>query len=85
MSEWKSWSRQFERDMRDAAESVREAFAAGDPGVIAEGAVDFARTIVECAVAPVAVLLGGLPQAMDIPSWGSGHRRRDGREWDDGA
>lgn len=84
MSEWKSWSKQFERDMRDAAESVRAAFAASDLDDIAGGATEFARTIVECAVTPVAAFLGGLPRAMDIESC-KGARRSPGRAWDDEA
>ena len=69
MHEWKTWSEQFERDMRDALESVRDAVDAGDPQVMAEGAVEFAQTILECAVAPVAAMLGGLPRSMDFASW----------------
>jgi hypothetical protein len=84
MSEWKSWSKQFERDMREAAEGVREAFASGDPHDIAEGAAEFAQTIVECAVTPVAAFLGGLPRAMDLGSW-KGARAWSRGAWDDEA
>lgn len=83
MSEWKTWSRQFERDIRDAMESVRDAIEAGDPRVMAEGAVEFAQTILECAIAPVAAMLGGLPRAMDFASWKGARRWADKREWDD--
>jgi hypothetical protein len=84
MNEWKSWSKQFERDMREAAEGVRAAFSSGDPHDIAEGAAEFAQTIVECAVTPVAAFLGGLPRAMDLGSW-KGARAWSRGAWDDEA
>ena len=83
MNEWKTWSKQFEGDMREAMESVRDAVHAGDPLVIAEGAVEFAQTIVECAAAPVAAMLGGLPRAMDFASWKGARSWAGRREWDD--
>lgn len=83
MSEWETWSRQFERDMLEAMESVRDAVRTGDLDVVAEGAVEFAQTIVECAVAPVAAMLGGLPRAMDFASWRGARSWAGGREWDD--
>lgn len=83
MSEWKSWSREFEREMRGAAASVRAAFAAADLDDIASGAAEFAQTIVECAVTPLAVFLGGLPRAMDLGSWKGACS--DSRAWDDEA
>ncbi len=83
MNEWKTWSKQFERDMRDATESVRSAIEAGDPQVLTEGAVEFAQMIVECAVTPVAAMLGGLPRSLDVASWKGALRWADRRAWDD--
>ncbi len=84
MNEWRSWSQEFERDLRDTVESVRAAFAEGDPHDIAEGAAEFAQTIVECAVTPVAAFLHGVPRAMDFGSW-KGARAWSRGEWDDEA
>lgn len=84
MSEWKSWSKQFERDMREAAASVRAAVTSSDIDEVAAGATDFARTIAECAVAPIAAFLSGLPRSMDF-EWKGAGRRADGREWNDEA
>ncbi len=83
MSEWKTWSKQFERDLRDAMESMSGSFAEGDAQDIAEGAADFAQTIVECAVTPFVAFLGGLPRAMDFGVWTSSHRWSGVRDWDD--
>ena len=63
MGERTSWGKQFERDMRDAAESVRAAFAGADRTEIVQGAAEFARTIAECAVVPLGVFLEGLSRA----------------------
>ena len=65
MSEWKSWSKQFERDLRSAMESVRGSFAAGDAHEVVENAAEFAQTIAECAITPVAAFLAGLPHMLD--------------------
>jgi hypothetical protein len=83
MNEWKSWSKQFEKDMREAFASVRDAVAAGDPQVIGEGATDFARTIIECAAMPIIAFVGSLPGALDIAS--SSGKRNWARcdNWDD--
>ena len=83
MSEWKSWSKQFEKDMREAFESVRDAVAAGDAQEIAEGATDFAQTIIECAAVPMMAFLVGLPRAMDAGSWSGLRGRMRCDKWDD--
>ena len=82
MSAWKSLGKDVERDLREAAESVRGAFAASDPRDIAEGAAEFAQTIVECAVTPIAAFLSGLPRAIDAVAWKRG-RPSPASDWDD--
>ncbi len=84
MNEWKTWSKQFEKDMRDAFESVRDAVAAGDAGDLADGATEFAQTIIECAVTPLAAFLGGLPRSMDFASWKGARSWANCEAWDDG-
>ena len=83
MNEWKSWSKQFEKDIREAFESVRDAVAAGDAQEIAEGATDFAQTIIECAAMPVMAFLTGLPRAMDFGSWKGARNWADCDKWND--
>ncbi len=82
MSEWKSWSKQFERDLRGAMESVRGSFAAGNVQEIAESAAEFAQTIAECAITPVAAFLAGLPRVLDGGAC-SEPRRANASDWDD--
>jgi hypothetical protein len=82
MSEWKSWSRQFERDLRGAVEGVRGSFAAGDAHEILENAAEFAQTIAECAITPVAAFLAGLPRMMDGGAC-SEPQRANASDWDD--
>jgi hypothetical protein len=62
---------------------VRDAVAAGDAQEIAEGATDFAQTIIECAAMPVMAFLAGLPRALDAgsPSGWRNWARCD--KWDD--
>jgi hypothetical protein len=84
MNEWKLWSKQFERDMRDAFESVRAAVSESDATEIADGATEFAQTIIECAVLPVAAFLAGLPRTIDADAWKSPRRwKTAARDWDD--
>lgn len=83
MSEWKSWSKQVERDLRDAMESARDAFSAsGNAHEIVDGAAEFAQTIAECAITPVAAFLAGLPRVLDGGAR-SEPRRANVSDWDD--
>lgn len=82
MSEWKSWSKQFERDLRGVMESVRGSFAAGDAREIVDNAAEFAQTIAECAITPVAAFLAGLPRVLDGGACAE-PRRANAGDWDD--
>jgi hypothetical protein len=76
MSGWKTWKKQIEQDWRDA----------GGPDVdisaMAANVAEFAEAIAECAVAPVAAFVAGLPRALDLGTWMTPSPRAAG-EWDD--
>lgn len=82
MSEWKSWSKQFERDLRDALESVRGSFAVADAHDLVENAAEFAQTIAECAIIPVAAFLAALPRMLDGGACSESRWAKAG-DWDD--
>ncbi len=82
-SEWKALGKDFERDMREAFESVRDAVAIGDARDLADNAAEFAQTIAECALMPVMTFLGGLPRAVDAENWSGWRRWASPRAWDD--
>ena len=54
----------------------------GDAQEIAESAAEFAQTIAECAITPVAAFLAGLPRVLDGGAC-SEPRRANASDWDD--
>jgi hypothetical protein len=79
MSEWKSWRTRIERDWRDA----------GGPDIdftaLATSAAEFAEMIVECATAPVAAFLAGLPRTLDLGACTEPRRWAKANDWEDDA